>query len=83
MYYQYKIYGKLINLVNNLDKGIHKTKCKYEHNDKKCEIAGLNTKIVYIFLNTQTLKIISQNMNVYVVKRIIKKSLMKVKGTIL
>ena len=27
----------LSNLVNNLAKGIHKIKCKYRHNDKKCK----------------------------------------------
>ena len=25
------------NVVNNLSEGIHKIKCKYGHNDKKCE----------------------------------------------
>ena len=27
----------LSNLVNNLFEGIHKIKCKYGHDDKKCE----------------------------------------------
>ena len=27
----------LSNFVNNLSEGIHKIKCKYGHNDKKCE----------------------------------------------
>ena len=27
----------LSNLVNNLAEGIHKCKCKYRHNDQKCE----------------------------------------------
>ena len=27
----------LLNLVNNLIKGIHKIKCKYGHDDKKYE----------------------------------------------
>ena len=25
------------NLVNNISEGIHKIKCKYGHDDKKCE----------------------------------------------
>ena len=29
--------SSLSNLVNNLSKGIHKIKCKFRHNDKKCE----------------------------------------------
>ena len=29
--------SSLSNLVNNLSERIHKIKCKYGHNDKKCE----------------------------------------------
>ena len=29
--------SSLSNLVNNLSEGIHKIKCKYRHDDKKCE----------------------------------------------
>ena len=29
--------SSLSNLDNNLSKGIHKIKCKYEYGDKKCE----------------------------------------------
>ena len=43
------------NVVNNLSEGIHKIKCKYGHNDKKCETWGI---IVTTFLNTKTLKMI-------------------------
>ena len=28
-------------LVNNLSKGIHRIKCKYINDDKKCEICGI------------------------------------------
>ena len=31
----------LSNFVNNLSEGIHKIKCKYGHNDKKCEICRI------------------------------------------
>ena len=54
--------SSLSSFVNNLAEGIHKIKCKYKHNDKKCELAELNTKIATAFLNIQTSK-----MNVYVV----------------
>ena len=29
--------SSLSNLVNNLSEGVHKIKCKYGHDDKKCE----------------------------------------------
>ena len=29
--------SSLSNLVNNLSEGIHRIKCKYKHDDKKCE----------------------------------------------
>ena len=31
------IASSLSNLVNNLSEGIHKIKCKYWHDDKKCQ----------------------------------------------
>ena len=34
----------LSNLVKNFAEGIHKVKCKYEHNDKKCETGGIKKK---------------------------------------
>ena len=46
------------NLVNSLAEGIHKVKCIYGHDGKKCETFGLNTKIVIVFFNTKTLEII-------------------------
>ena len=33
--------SSLSNLVNNLSEGIHRTKCKFEQNDKKCETSGI------------------------------------------
>ena len=47
------IYGKLI--INS----IHKIKCKYKHNDEKCETCGIKYKYCNVFLNTQILKMIS------------------------
>ena len=66
----------LSNFVNNLSEGIHKTKCKYKHDEKNVKLAELNN-VATVFLNTQTLKMITLNTNVYVVMRIIKKSLIK------
>ena len=49
----------LSNLVNNLAEAIHKTKCKYGHDDKKCEkLVKLNIEITNVFLNTQALEMI-------------------------
>ena len=45
----------LSNLVNNLSEGIHSIKCKYGHDDKKCE---LNISVATAFLNIQILKMI-------------------------
>ena len=40
----------LSNFVNNLAEGIHKIKCKYGHDDKKCEICGIRYKKFECFL---------------------------------
>ena len=44
---------------------------------KNVRLAELNRKIANVFLNRQTLKIISQNTNVSIVRRIIKEDLIK------
>ena len=36
--------SSLSNLVNNLSDEIHRIKCKYGHDDKKCEICGIKYK---------------------------------------
>ena len=36
--------SSLSNLVNNYAEGIHKIKCKYQHDDKKCETCGIKYK---------------------------------------
>ena len=38
------------NLVNNIAKEIHKIKCKYGHDDKKCETFGIKYKYCDYFL---------------------------------
>ena len=42
--------SSLSNLVNNLSEGIHRIKCKYGHDDKKCEICGIKHKYCNCFL---------------------------------
>ena len=50
--------SSLSNLVDNLSKVVYQTKCKYGHVNKKCEVCGINIKIVSTVLNTQALKMI-------------------------
>ena len=38
------------NLVNNLSERIHKIKCKYGHDYKKCEFCGIKYKCCKCFL---------------------------------
>ena len=38
------------NFVNNLSQRIHKIKCKFGHNDKKCETCGIKYKYCDCFL---------------------------------
>ena len=33
--------NSLLNLVNNLSEGLHRIKCKLEHDDKKYETFGI------------------------------------------
>ena len=35
----------LSNLVNNLSERVHKSKCKYGHDDKKCETHGITYEV--------------------------------------
>ena len=68
---QFIDYGKLViksAFVNNLAKGIDKIKFKYRRNDKKCETWSIVCKDWDCFLKYT---------NVYVVTRIIRKSLIK------
>ena len=46
----------LSNLGNNLSEGINKFKCKYWHNDKKCETCGLKLKYCDCFLEYTNFK---------------------------
>ena len=42
--------SSLSNLVDNPSEGIHKIKCKYRHNDKKCETCGITYEVCNCFL---------------------------------
>ena len=46
--------SSLSNLVINLSEGIHRIKCKFGHDDKKCEICGIKCK--YCFLEYTNFK---------------------------
>ena len=48
--------SSLPNLVNNLSEGIHRIKCKYRHDDKKCEICGIKYKFCDCFLEYTNFK---------------------------
>ena len=49
--------SSLSNFINNLSEGIHKIKCKYIHNDKKCETYKTEIKHCNIFLEYTNFKI--------------------------
>ena len=42
--------SSLSNLVNNLSEAIHRIKCKFGRNDKKCEARGIKYKDIDCFL---------------------------------
>ena len=42
--------SSLSNFVNNLFEELHRFKCKYRHDDKKCEICGTKYKYCDCFL---------------------------------
>ena len=48
--------SSLSNLANNLFDGIHRIKCKYGHDDKKCETCGIKYKHCHKFLEFTTFK---------------------------
>ena len=43
-------------LVNNLSEGILKIKCKYRHDDKKCETCGITFEVCDFFLEYTNFK---------------------------
>lgn len=43
-------------LVDNLTKGIYKSKCKTEHNNIKCEICGIKSKNCECYFESTNVK---------------------------
>ena len=41
--------SSLSNIANNLSEGIHKAKCKYGHDDEKCETCENTYKMSQLF----------------------------------
>ena len=48
--------SSLLNLVNNLSEGIHRIKCKFGHDGKKCETCGIKYKYCDCFLESKNFK---------------------------
>ena len=48
--------NSLSNLVNNLSEGIYRIKCKFGHDDKKCEICRINYRYCDCFLEDTNVK---------------------------
>ena len=48
--------SSLSNLVNNLSEEIHKIKCKYGHNHKKCKTCGITYQVCNCFLEFTNFK---------------------------
>ena len=48
--------ANLSNIVDNFSEWIHKIKCKYEHNDKKCENCRIKYKYCDCFLEYTNFK---------------------------
>ena len=48
--------NSLSNLVNNLVERIHKIKCKYGPDDKKCETCGIKYKYCNCFIQYTNFK---------------------------
>ena len=48
--------SSLSNLANNLSEGIHRIKCKFRHDDKKCETCGIKYKYCDCFLEYTNFK---------------------------
>ena len=48
--------SSLSNLDNNLSEGLHRVKCKFEHDDEKCETCGIKYKYCDCFIENTSLK---------------------------
>ena len=61
--------SSLSNVANNLSEGICRTKCKYGHDNKKCETCGIKYKYCDCFYEYTNFKDDLLNTNVRVVKK--------------
>ena len=52
----YSLFIALSNLVNSLSEGTYRIKCKFGHDDKKCEIYGIKYKYCDCFLEYANFK---------------------------
>ena len=48
--------SSLSNLVNNISERVHRTKCKYGHDDKKCQMRGITGNYCDCFLEYISIK---------------------------
>ena len=48
--------SSLSNIANNFSEGIHGIKCKFGHNDKKCETCGIKYRYCNWFLDYMNVK---------------------------
>ena len=61
--------------LSNLSQGIHRIKCKYGQNDKKCETCGIKYKYCDCFLEYTNFK--DDLIEYKVVTKVVNESLMK------
>ena len=62
----------LSNALNNISEGMHKIKCKFRDDVKKCETCSIKYKYCNCFLEYTILNMIGKNTNVCVITEIIK-----------
>ena len=48
--------SSLSNLVSNLSERVHRIKCNYGHNDKKCETCGITYEVCDCFFEYTNFK---------------------------
>ena len=48
--------SSLSNFINNISEGIHRIKCKFGYDDKKCETCGIRYKYCNCFLKYTNFK---------------------------
>ena len=69
--------SSLSNLVSNLSEGIHRIKCEFGHDDKKCKTCGIKYKYSERFLEYTNFKDDLIGCKFSIVIKVINESLMK------